>query len=143
MYKSIKTQNVVRGNFFMFFTDITRFRKYILAILIGLPTWYVIGILVNLSDRFAGEMYGDKTLESGRAIMFAYTAIAIGDILIGFISQYFKSRKKALYLFYAMAIISGIYFFSGNINKDAAMYAACAALGFSTGFWAIFVIMGV
>ena len=142
MFKSIRTQNVVRGNFFMFFTDITRFRKYILAILIGLPTWYVIGILVNLSNRFAGEMYGDKTLESGRAIMFAYTAIAIGDILIGFISQYFKSRKKALYLFYAMAIISGIFFFSPLNNNNSSMYIACAALGFSTGFWAIFVTMG-
>ena len=142
MYKSIRTQNVARGNFFIFFTDITRFRKYILAILIGLPTWYVIGILVNLSDRFAGEMYGDKTLESGRAIMFAYAAIAIGDILIGFISQYFKSRKKALYLFYAMAIISGIFFFSPINNNNTSMYIACAALGFSTGFWAIFVTMG-
>jgi len=142
MYKSIKTQNVMRGNFFMFFTDITRFRKYILAILIGLPTWYVIGILVNLSDRFAGEMYGDKILESGRAIMFAYAAIAIGDILIGFISQHFKSRKKALYLFYAMAIISGIFFFSPINNNNTSMYIACTALGFSTGFWAIFVTMG-
>jgi len=142
MFKSIRTQNVVRGNFFMFFTDTSRFRKYILAILIGLPTWYVIGILINLSNRFAGEMYGDKTLESGRAIMFAYTAIAIGDILIGFISQYFKSRKKALYLFYAMAIISGIFFFSPLNNNNTSMYIACAALGFSTGFWAIFVTMG-
>ena len=132
----------MRGNFFMFFTDITRFRKYILAILIGLPTWYVIGILVNLSDRFAGEMYGDKILESGRAIMFAYAAIAIGDILIGFISQHFKSRKKALYLFYAMAIISGIFFFSPINNNNTSMYIACTALGFSTGFWAIFVTMG-
>lgn len=142
MFKSIKTQNVSRGNFFMFFTDKNRFRKYILAILIGLPTWYVIGILVNLSNRFAGEMYGSNTLESGRAIMFAYTAIAIGDILIGFISQYFKSRKKALYLFYAMAIISGIFFFSPINNNNTSMYIACAALGFSTGFWAIFVTMG-
>lgn len=142
MFKSLKTQNVVRGNFFMFFTNKNRFRKYILAILIGLPTWYVIGILVNLSNRFAGEMYGGNTLESGRAIMFAYTAIAIGDILIGFISQYFKSRKKALYLFYAMAIISGIFFFSPINNNDNSMYIACAALGFSTGFWAIFVTMG-
>jgi len=142
MFKSLKTQNVVRGNFFMFFTNKNRFRKYILAILIGLPTWYVIGILVNLSNRFAGEMYGSNTLESGRAIMFAYTAIAIGDILIGFISQYFKSRKKALYLFYAMAIISGIFFFSPINNNNNSMYIACAALGFSTGFWAIFVTMG-
>jgi MFS family permease len=143
MFKHVQQRvGVVRGNFFMFFQDSKRFRKYILAILIGLPTWFVIGVLVNLSNQFAKEFYDGNKIESGRAIMYAYAAIAVGDILIGFVSQYFKSRKKALYLFYFFAIISGIYFFSGNIKNDAAMYAACAALGFSTGFWAIFVTMG-
>ena len=142
MFKQVKDAKVVRGNFFMFFTNGRRFRKYVLAILIGLPTWYVIGILVNLSNRFATSFYGENNIESGRAIMYAYSAIAIGDILVGFVSQYFKSRKKALYLFYFFAIVSGIYFFSGNIRNDASMYIACAMLGFSTGFWAIFVTMG-
>ena len=74
--------------------------------------------------------------------MYAYAAIAVGDILIGFVSQYFKSRKKALYLFYLFTILSGIFFFSGAIKSDFSMYIACALLGFSTGFWAIFVTMG-
>lgn len=143
MFKHVQQKaTVVRGNFFMFFQDAKRFRKYILAILIGLPTWFVIGVLVNLSNQFARDFYGENKIESGRAIMYAYAAIAVGDILVGLISQYFKSRKKALYLFYFFAIASGIYFFSGAIKNDAAMYAACAALGFSTGFWAIFVTMG-
>ena len=143
MFKHVQQKTtIVRGNFFMFFQDAKRFRKYILAILIGLPTWFVIGVLVNLSNQFARDFYGENKIESGRAIMYAYAAIAIGDILVGLISQYFKSRKKALYLFYFFTIISGIYFFSGNIKNDATMYAACAALGFSTGFWAIFVTMG-
>lgn len=142
MFKQVKEQNVSRGNLFMFFTNSQRFKKYILAILIGLPTWYVIGILVNYSNRFAKAFYGDNKIESGRAIMYAYAAIAIGDILVGLISQYFKSRKKALYLFYAFTIISGVLFFSGAVQSDTAMYIACAALGFSTGFWAIFVTMG-
>ena len=143
MFKHVQQKaTIVRGNFFMFFQDAKRFKKYILAILIGLPTWFVIGVLVNLSNQFAKDFYGENKIESGRAIMYAYAAIAIGDILVGLISQYFKSRKKALYLFYFFAIISGIYFFSGNIKNDATMYAACAALGFSTGFWAIFVTMG-
>jgi MFS family permease len=74
--------------------------------------------------------------------MYAYAAIAIGDITVGLVSQYFKSRKKALYLFYALTIFSGILFFSGAIQSDAMMYVVCALLGFSTGFWAIFVTMG-
>lgn len=142
MFKEVKKSNVSRGNIFMFFNNSTRFRKYILAILIGLPTWYVIGILVNLSNRFAKEFYGDTHIESGKAIMFAYAAIAIGDILIGFVSQYFKSRKKALYIFYGLTVVGLILFFSPLNNSDTAMYAICTLLGFSTGFWAIFVTMG-
>lgn len=142
MFNEVKQRNVVRGNLLMFFNDAKRFRKYILAILIGMPTWFVIGILVNFSNRFATEFYGDNKIESGRSIMYAYAAIAVGDILVGFVSQYFQSRKKALYLFYFFAIVSGIYFFSGAIHDDTSMYIACAMLGFSTGFWAIFVTMG-
>jgi MFS family permease len=142
MFHEVKQAGVSRGNILMFFSKTTRFRKYILAILIGLPTWYVIGILVNLSNRFAGAFYGDTLLESGRAIMYAYVGIAVGDILIGLVSQYFKSRKKALFLFYGLTIISGFLFFSNFNNSDDRMYAICGALGFSTGFWAIFVTMG-
>ena len=142
MYKEVKASKVSRGNIFMFFTKLSRFKKYMLAILIGLPTWYVIGILVNLSNRFAQSLYGQTALDSGRAIMYAYIGIALGDILIGFISQYFKSRKKALFLFYGLCIISGYLFFSSFNNSDDRMYAICAAMGFSTGFWAIFVTMG-
>lgn len=142
MFKQVRQQNVVRGDLLMFFTSRQRFKKYFLAILIGLPTWYVIGILVNYSNLFANAFYGESHIESGRAIMYAYAAIAVGDILVGLISQYFKSRKKALYLFYGFTILSGILFFSGAIQSDTTMYIACAALGFSTGFWAIFVTMG-
>lgn len=142
MFKTAKEHNVERGNFFMFFTDFTRFKKYFLAILIGLPTWYVIGILVNLSNRFASSIYGENHIDSGKAIMFAYIGISLGDIMIGFVSQYFRSRKKALYLFYSMTIICVCLFFSPLNRSDISMYTICGLMGFSTGFWAIFVTMG-
>jgi putative MFS transporter len=142
MFREVRTQEVSRGNLLMFFTNAKRFRKYMLAILIGLPTWYVIGVLVNFSNRFAEAFYGANGIISGKSIMYAYVGIAIGDILIGLVSQYFRSRKKALYLFYAFTIISGILFFSAWNTNDARMYGICMAMGFSTGFWAIFVTMG-
>jgi len=142
MFKQVKEQKVSRGNFFAFFTNSKRFTKYILAILIGLPTWYVIGILVNQSDRFALNFYNSSTVDSGRSIMFAYIGISIGDILIGFVSQYFKSRKKALLIFYLLTVVGLFAFFSEFNNNDTRMYMICGYLGFSTGFWAIFVTMG-
>jgi putative MFS transporter len=141
MFLQTKQETTQRGNFLMFFTRKDRFRKYMNAILIGLPCWYVIGILINQSDRFAKTMYGSNSLDSGRSIMLAYVAISIADVLAGFICQWFKSRKKALFLFYCLACISGVLFFSSLNANDGAMYFFCALLGFSTGFWAIFVTM--
>ncbi len=142
MFKEVKAANVVRGNFFMLINKWDRFKKYLLAILIGLPTWYVIGILVNQSDRFGKAMFGSTTIDSGKSIMFAYAAIAIGDMFVGLVAQYFKSRKKALLLYYILCIICLIVFFSSYNHSDSSMYTICALLGFSTGFWAIFITMG-
>jgi MFS family permease len=138
MFESVKLSNAVKGNFFMFFTSYKRFSKYIKAILIGLPTWFVIGVMVNYSNKFATGLYGDNLIDSGRSVMFAYIGIAVGDLLIGWVSQYFESRKKALFLFYMISIIGMILFFSAFNNSDSRMYAICAFLGFSTGYWAIF-----
>jgi MFS family permease len=127
MFKETREKNVSRGNILMFFNNGSRFKKYMLAILIGLPTWYVIGVLVNLSNRFASSLYGENNIDSGRSIMFAYIGIAVGDILIGLVSQYYKSRKKALYLFYFLCIISGFLFFSPINASDEIMYGICLA----------------
>lgn len=106
-----------------------------------MPTWYVIGILVTFSDQFGTEMGIAEAIQPGKAIMFAYAGISIGDIAIGFVSQALKSRKKALFLFYALTIVFiGLYFMQHG-GSAFNMYLICAGLGFATGFWAIFVTM--
>ena len=142
MFAAAKAAEVVKGNFFMLINNGKRFKKYFFAILIGLPTWYVIGILLNQSDRFGKAMFNSTTIDSGRAIMFGYVGIAVGDILIGLVSQYFKSRKKALLLFYGLTVLGLLFYYSNYNNSDATMYLVAGWLGFSTGFWAIFVTMG-
>jgi len=143
MYHAVKKMNVSRGNFFMLFTNADRLKRYILSILIGLPTWFVIGVLVTFSSEFGKAMGIEEKIDPGKSIMYAYAAISVGDILIGFVSQWFKSRKKALYLFYGITIAFMILFFTTLWNGTAAgMYWICAGLGFGTGFWAIFVTMG-
>lgn len=142
MFKTIEKTDVQKGNFFMFFTNGKRFKKYMLSILIGLPTWYVIGILVGLSKEF-GKAFGiADDIDPGKGVMLAYVAIAIGDVLIGLLSQVLRSRKKALYIFYGITVISIVlYFRQQNGSSATQMYAICALMGFGTGFWAIFVTM--
>ena len=142
LYYEAKETNVQKGNFFSFFNNRERFKKYILNILIGLPTWLIIGLLVTFSNEFGKAMDIKEKIDPGKAIMFAYVFISIGDILIGFISNWLKSRKKALYIFYAITILFIVLYFTVQWNGSAnLMYFICAGLGFGTGFWAIFVTM--
>ena len=141
MFKSIEKKNVSKGNFFMLFSNKTRIRKYLTAIFIGLPTWYVIGILITFSKEFGAKMNIQGTIDPGKSVMFAYAAISVGDILVGFVSRWFKSRKKALYVFYAITGIAIFWFFNLNGASVSQLYLACALMGFGTGFWAMFVTM--
>jgi len=146
MYKSLVEAKVQRGNFLMFFTNGKRFKKYLLAILIGLPTWYVIGVLITFSKEF-GERFGIQengvpaVVDPGKAIMLAYVAISVGDLLIGFLSHELKSRKKALYIFYAITVLGIILYFCQSHGSLLGMYFICMLMGFGTGFWALFVTM--
>ncbi len=141
MFEKIQHKAVRKGDFLMLFRSWHRFRKYILSILIGLPTWFVIGILVSFSKEFATHMNITGEIDPGRAIMFAYVGISIGDITIGLVSQYLKSRKNALYVFYTITAAAIAWFFSLKGADPSQLYACCLLLGFGTGFWAIFVTM--
>jgi MFS family permease len=141
MFKQVKDMKVSRGNFFMFFTTGKMFFKYMKCILIGLPTWFVIGVLVTFADQFGTKFGIAEPIDPGRAIMFAYVGISIGDIAIGLVSQALRSRKKALFIFYAMTAVCMAFFFTQKGGSASTMYLLCAGLGFSTGFWAIFVTM--
>jgi len=141
MFKNIQFASVSKGNFLMLFSSGKRLRKYLSSILIGLPTWYVIGILITFSKEFGKSMGIRGTIDPGKAVMFAYAAISVGDILAGFVSQWLKSRKRALYLFYAITALSIVWFFNLQGSDVTTLYIVSALLGFGTGFWAIFVTM--
>ena len=142
MFTSIKHSNVKKGSLLMFFTNGERFKKYLYSILLGLPTWFVIGVLVAFSKEFAEKMQIPGTISPGDATMYAYAGISVGDVAIGFVSNWLRSRKKALFIFYGMTVIGIIIYFFATPDSVNGFYALCAYLGFSTGFWAIFVTMG-
>ncbi|GAB3010558.1 MFS transporter [Niabella terrae] len=143
MFRHMKTKKVSRGNIWMLISNTDRLKRYIQSILIGVPTWLVIGILVMFSREF-GEAFGiAEPIDPGKAIMFAYLGLAVGDVSIGLVSQWLKSRKKALYIFYGLTALFMLLYFTLLWNSTAMMmYVLCTALGLASGFWAIFVTIG-
>ena len=143
LFQQVKQAEIKRGNFLMLISKGERLKRYLLSILIGFPSWYVIGVLVTFSKEFAAAMHVKGTIDSGKSVMFAYAALSVGDVAIGFVSQRLRSRKKALYIWYSINIIVIILFFTLPYNSTPqTIYLLCAALGFSNGYWAIFVTIG-
>jgi MFS transporter, putative metabolite:H+ symporter len=141
MFHAIKSVKIQKGNLLMFFNKGERFRKYITSILIGLPTWFVIGILVAFSKEFAEKLQLPGKISPGDATMYAYIGISLGDVFIGFVSNWLRSRKKALFIFYGLTLVGILIYFFATPSTVGGFYALCCYLGFATGFWAIFVTM--
>ena len=139
-HKISKSSHVVKGNFLMLFNNRERFMRYLRSILIGLPTWFVVGILISFSTEFAKAMNIKTAIDPGIGIMISYSAIAIGDVIIGLLSQYFKSRKKAMHVFYVITMIGMLLFFTAKSSIQ--LYLSIGVMGFGTGFWAVFVTIG-
>jgi putative MFS transporter len=114
--------------------------KYLHCILIGIPIWFVIGLLVmNSTDNF-GPWLGVEGVVNGQAVMFAYLGLSFGDLISGILSQLLKSRKKVVqYYLVFTAILTVVFLFGLRDISLETYYLCCFLLGTGTGYWAIFV----
>jgi MFS transporter, putative metabolite:H+ symporter len=139
MYKKIATTTVRRGSFIALFNNRKRFGKYMRCILIGLPTWYLVGILITLAPELSKALGVTGDVTGGEAIFWFYFGLTFGNIASGTMSQALRSRKKALLIFLlATAALVAAYFLQGPATPQV-FYAICAVLGISNGYWALFV----
>jgi MFS family permease len=141
MFKSLQGKKVNQGNLLMLLSPSRRFLRYLSCIMIGLPVWFTIGILVNLSkSKFIHNMGIEPgSISMGSVIMFTYLGLSAGDLLSGFLSQWFRNRKKVIYGYLAAnTILCVVYMFSRDISVEY-FYFLCFMLGAATGYWALFV----
>lgn len=138
MFSSIKEKNVSRGNFFKLFTSFPRFIKYLSCITIGIPIWYLIGVLVTFSPEFSREL-NIENVKAGTAVMWFYIGTSFGDFMSGYLSQVFRNRKKVVYAYLFMSLLSiPLFLFTKNISTEV-FYGICGILGIAAGYWAVFV----
>jgi MFS transporter, putative metabolite:H+ symporter len=139
MFKQAKQKGIAKGNFFALFNNRKRFVRYMRCILIGLPTWFVVGVLVTFSPEFAKALGVEGNIIAGDAVMYAYIGLVIGDLASGLLSQALKSRVKVMFTFLALSGLSSLVYLNAYDVSQSTIYALCFALGFSSGYWVIFV----
>lgn len=139
MFTSAKKEAHQLADFKILFNNKTRFLNYLNCILIGLPVWFVVGILITFSPEIAKEIGITEPISVGKGILYCYLGTAIGDIASGVLSQMLKSRKKVVFLFLIMILLSSTWFLYSGLSNAAALYQIAFVLGFSAGYWALFV----
>lgn len=139
MFKNAKEQSVSRGNFLSLFSSRYRCLKYVRCILIGLPIWFVIGILITFSPEFSKSLGLTVPAEAGKAVMFNYIGLSMGDLSSGILSQRLQSRKLVVLIFIALTTVLGVIYLYFMPNSVGFFYAVCLTLGFAIGYWALFV----
>ncbi|WP_221394140.1 MFS transporter [Dyadobacter sp. NIV53] len=138
IFDKVKEKSVDRGNILMILTNWKRLSKYLMAILIGLPIWFVVGILITFSPEF-GLAKGIEGINAGKAVMIAFSGQVFGDIVSGLLSQYLKSRKKVIGLFIIFSLVMVVGYLMIPITDLFSFYILCALLGFCNGYWTLFI----
>lgn len=141
LFDRVKTASVSRGNFLALFTNAARLRKYACLILVAMPIWYAIGILITFSPELGKALGLSVAPTAGRAIMLYYLALTFGDLTNGFLSQMFRNRKRIIAVFMLLTVVFCTAYFLLGGRSLAAFYLICFLVGWSSGYWALFITM--
>ncbi|MDF7819978.1 MFS transporter [Runella sp. MFBS21] len=143
VFENIKSQkHVARGNFFSLFTNRDRLLRYLKCIGMGVPTWFVIGILATFSNEFGKALSISEPIKPGLSIMWCYIGLSAGDLVSGLLSHWLSSRKKAVLLLMLFTLVCTLIYLFGGIQSASTFYGLTLCLGFGIGYWAMFVTIG-
>ncbi|GAA4498362.1 MFS transporter [Hymenobacter ginsengisoli] len=140
MFRRTQESTAARGNFLALFTNGPRLKRYLRCLLIGVPLWFVVGILITFAPEFGRALGLTGPVEAGRAVFWCYFGLVFGDFASGGLSQLLRSRKRALQVFLVLctAVVLA-YLFAMRGASPESFYRMCFVMGLAVGFWALFV----
>ncbi|MCF2491076.1 MFS transporter [Dyadobacter sp. CY347] len=136
--KSIEKRGKKPVPWWTIFTSWSRFVRYIRCMGIGLPTYMVIGIYSTFGNEFAKALGITADVQAASCVLYTYIGVVTGDFFSGILSQWLRSRRKAILLMMSMTLAGVIWLLYGGIESTTVLYACYVWLGFSIGYIAMF-----
>jgi putative MFS transporter len=138
MFSKMHQGDARRGDLRLLFSNWERTGRFISAVLVALPIWFVVGILGTFSPELGFALGIQETVSAGKLIGYLYLGVLVGDVASGLLSQWFRSRRKSIWVFLlGEAICSGCYLLLPTSEPEIMMWAV--AIGFFAGYWAVFI----
>lgn len=138
MFHELARSDVKRGDLRLLL-DRRRLIRYLLCVLVGVPIYFVTGVLLTFSPEIAAALPVAGSVSAGNALLAGSIGLVLGDLASGALSQVLRSRKKALALFLLASSLLTVVYSQAAGMTPALFYALCFGLGVFVGYWAVFV----
>lgn len=137
--ESVNKEHVQKGSLKLLFSNKERILRYFYCLCIGLPIWFVVGVLVTQAPEIGKALGSDTILSAGKGVMFTYLGISLGDFMAGLLSQVFKSRRKVVFLCQILILVSSMFYLTSTGITETKFMILAFVMGLGVGYWATFV----
>lgn len=137
MFSKMTHHSVPRGDIRLLFCSKERLARYLKCMIVGLPTWFIVGILMTFSPEISSALGAPELPRPGLTVIWCYLGLFVGDASSGVLSQYMQSRRKAISFFVLVGALTGTLFLTLSAPSLPVLYGFYFVLGFSAGFWVL------
>lgn len=134
LFNAIKDKTSNKGNLRLLFKNKDYIIKYISICVLGFPVWYVNGVVMTFTPEIAKAWGMTEIPAVSTVFTYYFIGLTFGDLTGGFVSQYLKSRKKAIRLYLSMYAVAAVVFFMVGNQSLTLYYGLLLFLGFCVGY---------
>lgn len=130
-------QDSDRGKISMILRSPERLKRFFFCVCMVLPVWYTAGVLVTFAPEIMQSEYG-VTIAAATLMIWFNLFLALADFASAWISQWFKTRRKVIAGFIALAFIMTMVLLNLPVPPSTAMMIAIySVIAVGAGCWVL------
>ncbi len=131
--------SVKRGDLRLLFASRERVGRYFNCLLPGLPSYFLLAILVTFAPEVGQARGLGNLLTAGNAVFYSYIGFIAGDLGSGLLSQLLRRRRPVIASFVLLTFASSLAMLLVPSPTVEWMHGMYILLGFAAGYWAVLV----
>jgi MFS family permease len=140
LFKELEAKQHARGDLRMLFTR-SRIGRFLGCVALGLPTWFMSGILVTFSEEILGAVSA-PVLTASLLVIFTNLALPVGSFATIGLSQILQKRRAAMAGFLLLAFLSfcALLYLPRPITEST-VKLLYALMGVGVGSWVMMALI--
>ncbi len=130
-----------KGDVMLILRSKTTLLKYLAVTAIGVPIWYVSGLIVTFSPEFGAALDLTRAITAAETLRWQAIGLAIGSGLSGIISEMIKSRKKVVWACFIVMLVLTLAILNVRGTSPTFFFVTIFIIGLGQGYWTVFITM--